>query len=586
MPVRAAAVSLPKPIALSLVRGAPRLTHSIARAAPCGYSIVMKPCAGTLLVNLILLGLCSPVARGVVSRTLPEVKGPEIPTRSVTIVDFGALGDGHTLNTTAFNAAIESVATNGGGRVLVPPGVWRTGPIVLRSRINLHLEPGALVQFSDNRDDYPLVKTSYEGRNSWRCQSPISGENLEHVAITGQGILDGSGQVWRPVKKMKMTERQWSQLVASAGVVNARGDIWYPSEASLHGNEGGGGRQGAGPEALQAVKDALRPVMLKLVECKYVLLEGVTFQNSPAWCLHPLMCEDIILRDVTVRNPWFSQNGDGLDLESCRNALVENCSFDVGDDAICLKSGRDAEGRRRGRPTENVTVRNCTVYHGHGGFVVGSEMSGGVRNIHVSDCTFIGTDVGLRFKSTRGRGGVVENILIERVRMTDIPTEAILFDLFYGGSAPTEADVVAAGESRSAIPPVTEETPAFRNILLRDIVCRGARRAALLRGLPEMPLENLTLSNALISAESGIMAGDVNGLTVSEIQLELVEGPALTLRDGRNVNVQDLSGLNREDPEIQVRGSRTESVMLQLGINQSRAVVIGPEVQSNAVTIK
>lgn len=541
-------------------------------------------CAAPVLFLAALLVFCPARADvGDATFPLPQITLPDIPSRSVRITDFGAVADGRTLNTAAFAAAIEEVGRQGGGRVVVPPGLWRTGPIVLRSRVNLHLERGALVQFSDNRDDYPLVETSYEGRASWRCQSPISGEHLEHVAITGEGILDGSGEVWRPVKKSKLTERQWSDLLASGGVVNPRGDIWYPSAGSLEGNEGGRAGRRSDPEVLRTIRDALRPVMLKLVACRFVLLEGVTFQNSPAWCLHPLMCEDLTLRRVTVRNPWYSQNGDGLDLESCRNTRVEACSFDVGDDAICLKSGRDAEGRRRGRPTENVIVTNCVVYHGHGGFVIGSEMSGGVRNIHVSDCTFIGTDVGLRFKSTRGRGGVVENIYIQGIRMTDIATEAILFNLFYGGLAPTEGDVMAAGETHAEIPPVTEETPAFRNIVLRDIVCRGARRAALLRGLPEMPLQNLGLDNVTIVSDQGILAADVEGLTLSNVHLEAKQGVALSLRDARNVVVQHLEADG--DPQIQINGSRTASVRLQGWVDRQEAIAIGPEVTKGAVSL-
>src|SRR5687768_12631193 len=175
-----------------------------------------------------------------------------------------------------------------------------------------------------------------------------------------------------------------------------------------------------------SIKDFLRPNLLLLTNCKYILLDGPTFQNSPAWCLHPLMSENVTVRNVTVKNPWYAQNGDGIDVESCKNVLIENSVFDVGDDGLCMKSGRDEAGRKRGMPTENVIIRDCIVYHAHGGFVIGSEMSGGARNIWVSNCTFIGTDVGLRFKTARGRGGVVENIFVDGVDMTDIAGEAIL----------------------------------------------------------------------------------------------------------------------------------------------------------------
>jgi hypothetical protein len=553
----------------------------------------------SLFVAFVLLVAAAPVsavrAANLVAPprpVLPAVTAPRIPDRAVNLTDFGAVPDGRMLNTAAFAAAIDAVAAQGGGRVVVPPGLWRTGPIVLKSRVELRVERGALVQFSDNLEDYPLVETNFEGRGAWRCQSPISGAKLEDIAITGEGVIDGAGGAWRPVKKEKLTARQWSALVASGGVVNGSGTIWYPSTASLAGNEGRSPR-GDSAEAARAVKDALRPVMVSLVECRRVLLEGVTFQNSPNWNLHPLMCEDVTLRRVTVRNPWFSQNGDGLDLDSCRNALVEQCSFDVGDDAICMKSGRDAEGRRRGRPTENVLIRDCVVYHGHGGFVIGSEMSGGVRNIIVENCTFIGTDVGLRFKSTRGRGGVVENIHITGLRMTDIPTEPILFDLFYGGSAPTEReDSAATGASAlavAAVPPVTEETPAFRNIVVRDVVCRGAERAALLQGLPEMPLQNIRLENIDISgAATGIEMGDVDGIIFDRVRVAVARGPALSIRDGRNIAVTDFGSEGGTAPMVKIVGARSAGIALHLqpAASSSGAVSITPEVAAGTVKVE
>lgn len=222
---------------------------------------------------------------------------------------------------------------------------------------------------------------------------------------------------------------------------------------------------------LDSVKDFLRPVMVSIVQSKRILLDGPTFQNSPAWNIHPLMSEDITIRNLTVRNPWYSQNGDGLDLESCKNVVIYNNTFDVGDDAICFKSGKDKDGRERGMPTENVIVKNNTVYHGHGGFVIGSEMSGGIKNVHVSHCTFIGTDIGLRFKSTRGRGGVVENIFISNIDMINIPAEAIRFNMFYGGESPIleEGQEKVEIDNGAKIPEISEETPSFRNISMKNI---------------------------------------------------------------------------------------------------------------------
>jgi hypothetical protein len=293
------------------------------------------------------------------------------------------------------------------------------------------------------------------------------------------------------------------------------------------------------------------------------------------------MCEDVTVRGITVRNPWFAQNGDGLDIDSCKNVLVENSTFDVGDDAICLKSGRDAEGRARRKPTENVTIRGCTVRHGHGGFVIGSEMSGGVRNVRVSDCTFIGTDVGLRFKSTRGRGGVVQDILVERVHMENIARDAITFDLYYGGKAPTEA---GDGRQPSAgvVPPVSELTPAFRNIVLRGITCDGAGRAALLQGLPEMPLENIRLEDSRFIAKSGLVLSDVDLITLENVQVTAQSVPVVDLHGVRQFLVRDFATPGATPPTVKISGARSSGIFLPISLPES-AVTRAGEVPADAV---
>lgn len=331
---------------------------------------------------------------------MPKVEQPSFPDYTVNILQFGAKGDGITLNTKAINDAIKAVNAKGGGKVVIPEGLWLTGPIELLSNVNLYTEKNALIVFSDDFNAYPILETSFEGLNTRRCQSPISARNAENIAITGYGVFDGSGDSWRPVKKGKLTAGQWDALVKSGGVVDK--SIWYPTAGSLKGALAC--KEFNNPEGIETeeewneIRPWLRPVLLNIVKSKKVLLEGVTFKNSPSWCLHPLSCEHITINQVKVFNPWYSQNGDALDLESCKNALIINNIFDAGDDAICIKSGKDKDGRERGEPCQNVIVKNNTVLHGHGGFVVGSEMSGGVKNIYVADCTFLGTDVGLRFK--------------------------------------------------------------------------------------------------------------------------------------------------------------------------------------------
>lgn len=407
---------------------------------------------------------------------------PVFPDRTVTITEHDAVGDGHTLNTAAFAKSIEACAKAGGGRVVVPPGVWLTGPIKLASNIDLHLEYGAVVLFSRKLEDYAVT----DGNGHRSVVSPIMGVGLENIAITGKGVIDGSGDAWRPVKKEKMTEGQWSKLLASGGGLNAKGDIWYPSKEAL----------------LRGSLESMRPRMVQLTECKRVLLDGPTFQNSPMWNIHPLLCEDMIIRNITVLNPWYSQNGDGLDLDACRRVLIYNSHFDVGDDAICLKSGSGEAARRRGRACEDIVIRDCTVYHGHGGITIGSEMSGGVRNVYADNCVFLGTDLGLRFKSTRGRGGVVENLFFNNVYMRGIPTDAIGFTMSYGGEAPEDMPGTG-GQPAASIPPVDEGTPVFRNIHFKNIVCTGAKRAVHLEGLPEMPIEEIQFTDITISAQTG-----------------------------------------------------------------------------------
>jgi len=421
---------------------------------------------------------------------------PRFRADTFDIRRYGAKADARTLNTQAIQSAIDACARAGGGVVLIPHGFWLTGPLVLKSGVNMHLQHGALLQFTRDRSQYPLVKTNYEGLVAVRCQSPISAEGAENIGITGQGIIDGGGDAWRMVKKSKVPPDVWRQLVSSGGVLSKDGKTWYPSASSLKGSEtsdAGVWKPGMQIEDFAAIKDFLRPNLLKFTSCKKILLQGVTFRNSPAWCLHPLMCEDLTVSHITVYNPDYAQNGDGIDVESCTRVLIEDSHFATGDDGICLKSGRDEEGRKRGMPTQYVLVRNCVVYHAHGGFVIGSEMSGGVHDVVVQHCTFIGSDNGLRFKTTRGRGGVVENIFVDGVVMENIVHDAILFDMYYMA---TNA-AVPIGEVKAE--PVTEATPVFRRFLIRNVVCRGAQRGIYIRGLPEMPVQQLKLEHISLS---------------------------------------------------------------------------------------
>jgi polygalacturonase len=374
--------------------------------------------------------------------------------------------------------------------------------------------------------------------------------------------------------------------------VDQKGSTWWPSEAAMNGAEFLANLSKSGKQAqrvdYEKVRDYLRPVLLQLSRCKKILLDGPTFQNSPAWNLHPLMSENITIRNITVRNPWYSQNGDGLDLESCRNVAVYNCNFDVGDDAICLKSGRDEAGRRRGMPTENVQIYDCVVYHGHGGFVIGSEMSGGVRNIEIRDCTFIGTDTGLRFKSTRGRGGVVENIYIKRIFMKDIPAAAITFNLFYSGQAP----IVEPGQSGVAVSEeifaATEATPQFKNIFFSDITARGAAQAVELLGLPEMPLQNIELKNVSISAEKGVLGLNADGVKLVNVEILLQKGPVLAFHNSTNLTIERAGYPAATETFLALSGNKTDKINLyRMNLaHAKKEIKLAPEVNPNVLNFE
>jgi len=521
---------------------------------------------------------------------MPRVQEPVIPANSVVITDFGAKSGGQELCTQAIANAIDAVSKKGGGKVIIPRGTWLTGPITLKSNIELFTESGALVVFSTNKDLYPLVETNFEGFNTFRCMSPINGRNLVNVALTGNGIFDGSGEAWRAVKKEKLTENQWRKLLASGGIVNENGKTWYPSQQFRDGEkmaEMNVPRSLKTKAEFEKIRDFLRPVMVSLISCKKVLIDGPTFQNSPAWNIHPLMCEDFTLRNTAVRNPWFSQNGDGIDIESCKNSIIHDCTFDVGDDGICIKSGKDKEGRDRKMPNENLIVKNCIVFHGHGGVTVGSEMSSGVKNLHVSNCTFIGTDVGLRFKSNRGRGGVVENIYISNIEMMNIPTQAISFNLFYSGRSASEDLEAGADGTEAKLLPVTAETPQFKNIFIRNVNCKGAMLGIQLQGLPEMNLENVQMENIRMETDYGMTCNDASGVKIKNLTLITKKTPVADFNNSKDVVVDGLFSQADVFPIVKVSGSMTGSMVLKNVVitNPEKQVVIGKEVPKNVVQL-
>ena len=420
---------------------------------------------------------------------MPPVILPQFPANEFRLTDYGATSDDHTLNTIAFQKAIKACAAAGGGHVVVPAGHWLTGPIQLLSHVDLHLASGALIQFTSDHTQYP--PTGDEGSS---LTPPIYSLGQEDIAITGEGILDGAGDSWRPVKKEKMTDTQWQSLLASGGVLSADGKIWWPKREEM-------------------ANDHLRPFMVSLADCHHILIQGVTLRNSPKFVFCPNHCSDLTMDHAHIFNEWWAQNGDGMDISACKRVIIYGCMVSAGDDGICMKSsGADPNGPA----LQDVIVAGCTVYRAHGGFVIGSNTDGGMHDIFVSDCVFAGTDVGLRFKSNMGRGGLVDSIFIRDIAMQKIVREAVLFDTYY-------QDVPAGATRKTAIP--TDKTPIFRCFRISRIDCQGAATAIAITGLPQMPVSDISFDSVTIRATKGLVATQARNISLHAVKLDTSEKP-------------------------------------------------------------
>lgn len=409
-------------------------------------------------------------------KAMPVVARPAIPANSVNLTDYGAVGDGTTLNTQAFVRAIAALGKQGGGRLVVPAGVWLTGLITLKDNIELHLERNALIVFSPNKAD--LIPTE-DGKADDKARPGITASKRKNVAITGEGIIDGNGEYWRPVKRSKVSDTEWAQYRAMGGTVTPKGDLWYPFDLKHLPNVA---------DTYEA-QEKMRTHLVRFTDCENVLVEGVTLRNSPKFHLVPQRCNNVIIDNVKVICPWNAQNGDAIDIGNCRNVLVVNSAIDAGDDGICMKGGVGQKGMADG-PCENINIQDNTVYHAHGGFVIGSEFSGGMKNIYVHNNTFAGTDTGLRFKSSVGRGGVTEDIHISNIYMTDIKDEAIVFQCDY-------VDRPAGSEGKAAQPGAQQFSPVFTDIHISDVTCYGAKTGIRAGGAKGM-VHGIEIRNATI----------------------------------------------------------------------------------------
>ena len=402
-----------------------------------------------------------------------------IPDYAVSVTDFGGVGDGSTLNTEAFRKAISALTKKGGGRVVVPQGVWLTGPIVMKDNIELRIEKNAIVMFSPDKSLY-LDK---DGKSS-RVEPCIKASKRRNIAITGEGIIDGNGVQWRPVKRSKVSDVEWKRFKEMGGVERSNGQLWYPWDP-----KDGSPNLGDTPEA----QEKRRNDLVRFTDCENILFEGVTFQNSPRFHVHPLNSRNVIIDGITVRCPWNAQNGDAIDISDCHQVLIVNSTVDAGDDGLCMKSGKYKE-KSLVNGCEDILIQDNTVYHAHGGFVIGSENVCGTKRLVVRQCRFSGTDTGLRFKSGIGRGGKTEKIYISDIVMTDITDEAIIFQCDY-------VDRPAGREGATSSDPKDQFIPQFHDIHINNVVCRGAGTGIYAHGIEgydciDVTIENTTIVNA------------------------------------------------------------------------------------------
>jgi polygalacturonase len=416
--------------------------------------------------------------------------------------DYGAVGDGRTLDTVALQAAIDTCHQRGGGTIFFPAGTYVTGSLFLHNHITLQLDAGATLLGSEDPADYPVISGRWEGAEQKTHAALITGSDLTNIAIMGRGTIDGRGAQW------------WRRF-----------------------------RSGA--------LDSPRPRLIAFTDCVNVLIENITAINSPSWTINPVRCENVTVNQVTIINPADSPNTDGINPDSCHNVQISNCYVSVGDDCITIKSGVENEDEEKRIPCRNVTITNCTMANGHGGVVIGSEMSGGVRNVVISNCVFIGTDRGIRLKSRRGRGGVVEDIRVSTIVMTDVLCP-LTMNLYY---AVGKWGAMEIADKRPQ--PVNDGTPRFRGIHLSHITARGVKyAAAYLHGLAEMPIEDITLNDfsVTLSADSeagypdmaddmepmqraGFFISNARGLRLLHVEVIGQAGPALRLMDSTDVEI-------------------------------------------------
>lgn len=431
-----------------------------------------------LLVTVIMVSSCKSQPQQDPWSEMTNIEARIIPPTFKDVVfnisDFGALGDGKTDCTEAFRKAIDKCSSTGGGTVLVPAGTFLTGPIHLLSKVNLHIEKGATILFSRDTKRYlPQVLTRFESIELMNYSPFIYAYDQENIAITGEGTLDGNSNedYWWFWKKQQEANDRLKEM--------AKNNV--PVAERIFG-EG----------------DYLRPNFIQPYQCRNVLIDGLTIKNSPMWIINPVLCTNVTVSNVTVIS--HGPNNDGCNPESSKDVLIENCFFDTGDDCIAIKSGRDHDGRRVNVSSENIIIRNCTMRDGHGGVVIGSEVSGNVRNVFAENCEMSSPNLerALRIKSNSRRGGIVENIYMRNVKVGDVADAVVRINMFYARET---------GDNH----------PQVRNVIVNNVTSQKSTYGLRIEGEADYPIEKVKIENCSFNnVEKGNIIKGIKGLELIE----------------------------------------------------------------------
>ncbi|MCX5632404.1 MAG: glycoside hydrolase family 28 protein [Phycisphaerae bacterium] len=444
----------------------------------------------TIVVNSLILpvSICVILLIGPVSQAnagweqankiLSRIKAPQFPNRDFNITDYGAVGDGKTNCTEAINKAISAANEAGGGRVVVPAGTFLTGAIYLKSNVNLYVSEGAVIKFSTDPNAYlPAVFTRWEGVECMNYSPLIYAYKEKNIAITGKGTLDGQGQNWWSWKKLPQQREDRKQLFE-------QGRDGVPVKQRLYGGK------------------LLRPNMIEPYKCKNILIEGIKIKNGPFWHIHPVLSQNITVRNVRVDGS--GPNNDGCDPESCKDVLIEGCYFNTGDDCIAIKSGRNNDARRVNVPSENIIIRNCEMKEGHAGVAIGSEITGGARNIFVENCIMDdpNQDRAIRLKTNSVRGGFIENVYVRNVTIGQVKEAVLLIDFFYQD--------IEKGNYK----------PRVRNINMENVTSKKSKYALFLRGLDNAPIRDVRLKNCTLdNVETADVISNVKNLVMENVKI-------------------------------------------------------------------